>query len=294
MRLQSGRAGKAMKLSVIISTYNSPDWLEKVLWGYACQSAGGFEIVIADDGSTQSTADLIKTFKNEDKFSLKHVRHDDKGFRKWEIVNKAIIAASGDYLLFTDGDCIPHDRLVETHLALAQKGRFLSGGYCKLPMATSKAIDEVAIRNGDVFKLSWLRKHGYGLNAKWLKFMGLGSPLGMWLDRFSPAARTFNGNNSSCFRSDALAINGFDKRILYGGGDREFGYRLAHSGVLPKVIRYRTLCLHLDHARGYKSIEVRQANMALIEETRLKKRTTTSFGIRSLKKSGDQSQRTRK
>jgi len=99
------------------------------------------------------------------------------------------------------------------------------------------------------------------------------------LNRLTPAAKTFNGNNSSCFKSDALRVRGFDARIRYGGGDREFGYRLQHAGVLPLIIRYSTICLHLDHPRGYKSAEVRQDNLAMIDETLKTKRIETEFGI---------------
>ena len=268
-----------MKISVIISTYNSPQWLEKVLWGYECQSETGFEIVIADDGSGEPTRQLIERFRAVPAFSLQHVHHHDDGFRKWEIVNKAIEAATGDYLVFTDGDCIPHKDLVKTHRENAQKGMFLSGGYCKLPLETSEIISRDDIVSGEIFTISWLRRNGYGFTAKWLKVLTPGRSFSGILNSLSPAARTFNGNNSSCFRADALNVRGFDERILYGGGDREFGYRLEHAGISPKIIRYSTICLHLDHPRGYKSKEVREKNLALIEETRTNKAVVTRYGI---------------
>jgi glycosyltransferase involved in cell wall biosynthesis len=271
------------EISVIISTYNSPDWLEKVLTGYACQRGAPFEIVIADDGSGPETAQLIDRFirmgQDNGRFRLTHVRHEDDGFRKWEIVNAAIAAASGDYLIFTDGDCIPHPDLVATHARLAAPGRFLSGGYFRLPMATSRAITLDAIRTGAAFRLGWLHAHGLGLSLKWLKVLGMAWRINGLLDRLSPAKKTFNGNNSSCWRTDALRVRGFDARIRYGGGDREFGYRLEHAGIAPKVIRYSTLCLHLDHPRGYKSAEIRAANMAIIDETRATGRIETQHGL---------------
>ena len=95
----------------------------------------------------------------------------------------------------------------------------------------------------------------------------------------TPAKRSFNGNNSSCFKTDALAVGGFDERIRYGGGDREFGHRLENAGVKPLVVRYSALCLHLDHARGYKDPEIRKANLAIIDETRSGARTRTDHGI---------------
>ncbi len=268
-----------MKISVIISTYNSPEWLEKVLWGYECQSERAFEIVIADDGSGEPTRQRIERFSKSPAFSLRHVRHEDDGFRKWKIVNEAIIAATGDYLIFTDGDCIPHPDLIRVHRQNAEAGKFLSGGYCKLPMTTSKSINRDDIFPGKIFDITWLSKNGYGFTPKWLKVIAPGQSWSSLLNALTPAAKTFNGNNSSCFKADALKVGGFDERILYGGGDREFGYRLEHAGIAPKIIRYSTICLHLDHPRGYKSAEVREKNLALIEETKRSKSVFTPYGI---------------
>ncbi len=268
-----------MKIGVIISTYNSPEWLDKVLAGYAKQSYRNFEIVVADDGSTSETAKLIRKHKRENKLAIKHVWHEDERFRKWKIVNQAISESTAEYLLFTDGDCIPHPDLLAVHAREAEQGKFLSGGYCRLTMETSEAISVEDIDSGDVFKLTWLLKNGFGLNLKWLKVLAPGTFLENLLNRITPAKKTFNGNNSSCFRDDVLCINGFDERILYGGGDREFGYRLENFGVAPKVIRYSTLCLHLDHPRGYKDPNIRAANLEIIDETRAHKRVTTEYGI---------------
>lgn len=47
------------KVSVIISTYNKPHFLEKVLTGYSNQTFQDFEILIADDGSNSGTKPLL-------------------------------------------------------------------------------------------------------------------------------------------------------------------------------------------------------------------------------------------
>ena len=78
-----------MKVSVIITTYNAVEWLQKVLIGYSVQTECDFEIVIADDGSTSETKDLISQFSSKFKNPIIHVWHEDKGFRKSEILNKA-------------------------------------------------------------------------------------------------------------------------------------------------------------------------------------------------------------
>ena len=110
------------QLSIIITTYNKPLWLEKVLIGYTCQTSTNFEIIIANDGSTNETKDLIDTFSN--KLNIHHVWHEDIGFRKTIILNKAILVSKTPYLLFTDDDCIPRADFVATHLKYRKKRIF--------------------------------------------------------------------------------------------------------------------------------------------------------------------------
>ena len=112
-----------MKLSIIISTYNSEEWLHKVLLGYTIQSENDFEIIVADDGSTDKTKAVVQSFKDKFKHPILHVWHEDNGFRKCRILNSAIIKSNTDYLLFTDGDCIPRKDFVANHLK--QKENFL-------------------------------------------------------------------------------------------------------------------------------------------------------------------------
>ena len=96
-----------MQQSVIISTYNQPTWLAKVLCGYLEQTFKDFELLIADDGSDSRTAEVIANFQQIADFPVKHIWHPDEGFQKCAILNKATLAASADYLIFTDGDCVP-------------------------------------------------------------------------------------------------------------------------------------------------------------------------------------------
>lgn len=96
-----------MRVSVILSTYNAPEWLEKVVWGYSVQSRRDFDVLVADDGSTYETSLLVHRLRRQTGLNIHHVWHEDRGFRKCTILNRAIEAATGDYLIFSDGDCIP-------------------------------------------------------------------------------------------------------------------------------------------------------------------------------------------
>ena len=145
-----------MKITVIISTYNAEEWLEKVLIGYSVQTYKDFNIIIADDGSRASTKELIDSYANNFPVPIKHLWHEDLGYRRQEILNIAIIDADHEYILMTDGDCIPRKDFVELHAQLAEKGKFLSGGYCKLTMKTSKFITTEDIIIGNCFNVKWL------------------------------------------------------------------------------------------------------------------------------------------
>ena len=129
-----------LPVSVIISTYNSTEWLEKVLYGYDNQTFDEFEIVIADDGSKQATFDLINRMKAEVFYDIVHVWHEDNGFQKSQILNKAIVQCSSPYIIMSDGDCIPRNDFLQVHQDNKEAGHFISGGYFKLPMDISKMI----------------------------------------------------------------------------------------------------------------------------------------------------------
>lgn len=267
-----------MKTSVIFTTYNSPAWLEKVLWGFFEQSTLDFEIVIADDGSTAETAQLIERMRQDSPVPIRHVWQPDDGFQKCRILNKAIGVAEGDYLIFTDGDCIPRNDFVEQHLRHAAPDRYLSGGYFKVPMDISKAITRDDIRNQRPFSPAWLQARGMkvGLRGFKLTARGFTSALLNWL---IPVKPTWNGNNSSCFKALVYKVNGFNELMQYGGQDVEFGLRLQHIGIKPKRIRFSTIGVHLDHARGYATDEMRRNSAKEIQKTRSEQRRWSPLGI---------------
>lgn len=267
-----------MKLSVIITTYNSPLWLEKVLWGYTNQSHSDFEIIIGDDGSGQETLDCINRFRNETHLDIKHVWQEDDGFRKCVILNKCIMEADAEYLIFTDGDCIPRRDFLETHAREARKGYFLSGGYHKLPMTTSEAISKDDILSERCFNLEWLKANGLKASYKNKKLTASHRAARIY-NSITPTKCNFKGSNASAWKKDIVAINGFDERMVWGGLDRELGVRLSNSGVKPKHVRYNAIVLHLDHKRGYKDPSAVQENKNIRIRNEKEGTTWTEWGI---------------
>ncbi len=267
-------------ISVIISTYNAFDWLEKTLIGYEVQTCKDFEIVIADDGSNTETQKKIKDYIKASPIQISHVWHEDNGFQKTKILNKALLDCKGDYILMSDGDCIPRQDFVEVHVNKRKPGHFLSGGYFKLPMETSLAITRMVILEQKCFDIKWLMDHGFNSSCiKNLKITASGMKAEL-LNRITPTTPSWNGHNSSGWKKDLLEINGFDERMQYGGEDRELGERLVNAGIKPIQIRFSAICVHLDHSRGYVNEEAMEVNRQIRAETKRSKKTWTEFGIK--------------
>lgn len=259
-----------MRVSVVVSTYDQPRALERVLWGYALQSDRDFELVIADDGSGPETRAVLAEVRARTGLDPVHVWQEDRGFRKCEILNRAILAASGDYLVFSDGDCIPRRDLVAVHRRHARPGRFLSGGYLKLPRHVSDRVTVDEVRSGRFADLRWLRAQGWRPGRRALRLTR--SPWRAALyDQLTPTRTQFGGHNASTWRSLLLEVNGFDSEMGYGGLDKALGYRLRNLGVQGVQIRHRAICMHLHHERPYR-------DAAVVERNRERLRTLRGSG----------------
>jgi glycosyltransferase involved in cell wall biosynthesis len=267
-----------MFVSVILSTYESPDWLTKVIWGYAAQTYQQFELVIADDGSSEGTAQRIEELRRATQLSLHHVWQAKQGFGKCRILNRAIRAAAADYLVFSDGDCIPRADFLEQHVRMASPGRVLSGGMLRLPRDLSERINVDDIFSGRFTSLRWLAHVG-GMRTRKLLMLVPHGHIATLFDKLTTTRATFNGHNTSVWKKDMLRVNGFDERLGYGGLDREVGERLVNAGVRPMQIRHRAICVHLDHPRSYVDAAVWANNHRIRAENRHNHSQWTPYGI---------------
>jgi glycosyltransferase involved in cell wall biosynthesis len=268
-----------MRVSVIISTFDSPEWLDRVLLGYRHQTHVPWQVVVADDGSGAATMAVVERHRRTGLPRLEHVWHRHEGFRKCRILNRGIERATGDYLIFTDGDCIPRADFVATHVRLARPGHALSGGCIRLSREASLAITRETIASGECMEWKWLRQHVGRSMGSQLKMLTGGNRAGGMIDRLTPTRASFNGHNSSARREDVIRVNGFDERMEYGGLDRELGERLMQAGVRFRHVRHRAICLHLDHPRPYVTEASWQRNRAIRDVTRRRRMAWTPHGI---------------
>jgi hypothetical protein len=206
------------------------------------------------------------------------VWQDDDGFRKCRILNLAVRASEGDYLVFSDGDCIPPPWFVGAHRRVARPGQYASGILLRLDLAASMRITVADVRNGRATSARWLHGVGVALSSRLLRF---GAPA--WVaavsDRHARTASHFNGCNSSVWRTDLEGVNGFEERLVYGAEDAEFGFRLRLAGVRAVSVRNRAPVLHLEHGRPYLNPKDREANARITAEVRTGRRRRALVGL---------------
>ncbi len=264
-------------VSVLFATYNEPQWLEWVLWGYATQTMRDFEVIVVDDGSRDDTRAVLDRVRPQLPYRLRHFWQPDQGYQKCKGMNRGILLAESDYLVFTDGDCIPRADFLDWHLRLREPGRYLTGGYSKLPLGLSQAITREDILAGRATDYVWLAANG--LERHTLKLRLRSDWARALFNAITPVKALLHGHNASVWKDDALRVNGWDERMQYGGQDLELGERLTHAGVRGKTIRYAAICVHLEHKRGYMKPEMRQKNDAIRADTRRNRAAWTPYGI---------------
>lgn len=231
-----------IKLSLIISTYNWPEALELVLRSAINQKVTPYEVIIADDGSKAPTKELIDVYKNKFSCPLIHIWQEDNGFQLAQIRNKAAAAASGEYLVFIDGDCLIRPSFIRNHLKLAKTGCFISGNRALLLKDFSSQVlkEKTCIE-------TWKPTHftSNQINRAW----ALNSiPLGPIRSLKSKCWKQLKGCNFAIWKNDLIAINGLDESFIgWGYEDSELTIRLLRYGLKNRSGRLATTVLHLWH-----------------------------------------------
>lgn len=235
-----------MKLSVIVATYNQPDYLTRVLDGLLLQKTPPHEILVADDGSGPETAAVVHAAAAKSPVRVIHVRQEDRGFRLARIRNKAIRRSTGDYLVMLDGDSVPDPYFVNDHLRLAEKGCFFQGKRLLIGQEASR--DFTAGRIGTLSgRIGLLFRRDTGNRHHLIRLTGAPS----FRSRSLSGVR---GCNMGFFRADLAAVNGFNEDFEgWGREDSELAVRLFRHGLRKKTHPFMAICYHLWHASEDRS-----------------------------------------
>jgi glycosyltransferase involved in cell wall biosynthesis len=258
-------------VSLIIAVYNRDDSLERVFLSALNQTFDDFEIIIADDGSGPEMRGVVSRYVDQFAHPIQHVWHEDDGFRKTIIVNRAVTRAAAPYLVFIDGDCILHHRFLERHHKRRQPRQVLSGRRVMFDQALTERVSLDDVRSRRVERTAYWWRHA-GKIDRW---NGLYLPLLHDLRNIGRKDYQILGSNFSVHKEDFLAVNGYDERIVGRGlEDNNLWARLTNSGVAVRTITREALQYHLYHkADGMPHSE------EFIEEYRSSGETRTRYGI---------------
>ncbi|MDP3091280.1 MAG: glycosyltransferase family 2 protein [Nitrospira sp.] len=241
-----------MKTAVIVTTYNRPDALGAVLAGFEAQTDQDFELVVADDGSTSETAAVIQGFQRRSKGSVRHVWQEDRGFRAAAIRNRAVAATTADYIIFTDGDCIPSRLFVGAHKRLAEPGYFLGANRVLLSAGCTQRVLREHLPAHQWSWVQWARSWARRDINRLLPLLVLpDGVLRKWAPNRWEGMKTCN---LSAWRNDLLRVNGLDEAYEgWGLEDSDLVIRLLRSGVKHKSARYAAPVFHLWHQEQARS-----------------------------------------
>jgi glycosyltransferase involved in cell wall biosynthesis len=265
-------------ISVIVTTYDRVDALNAVLHGLAGQTDTKFEVIVADDGSDQRTAELIEAWSS--RFSrLAHVWQEHRDFRAAEIRNRAVLQSFGEICIFLDGDCIPRPNFINMHRRLAEPGWFVAGNRVLLSRDLSARILRDHLEPERWALSQWLRARLRGEINRLQPLLSL--PLGPLRRLGSAAWRSIRSANLAIRRTDLLHVDGFDAAFSgWGREDSDIVLRLMHSGIRRKDGRFATAVLHLWHAESDRSRL--PANDGLLADALRQGRIKAQIGLSSL------------
>ena len=240
-----------MKIAVVVTTYNRVDALTAVLEGYLAQSDQNFEVVVADDGSTEDTREAVARYQALAPFPVRHVWQEDLGFRVSMSRNRALASTDAPYVLFTDGDCIPSRDFVASHRRLSEPGYFLSGNRILLSEPFTRRVLEKRIPIHDWGIFEWLDARRKGQINRVLPLFKLPD---FWRKGRPEQWQGAKTCNLSAWRKDIEAVNGFDESYTgWGLEDSDLVIRLIRSGKKHKSARYAAPVFHLWHPENDRS-----------------------------------------
>ncbi|MGC1549470.1 MAG: glycosyltransferase family 2 protein [Rhodanobacter sp.] len=239
-----------MKVSVIVLTYNWPTALELVLRALARQTHMPDEVIVADDGSTSDTRELLLRLARDYPVPLRHIWQEDHGFRAARARNSGILAAQGDYVILLDGDMITHPKFIVDHLMVATRGTFVQGTRLRVTDAETARL----LAGGKPHFHPWVDAYFRPANAVQSqlhygkRIHALRLP---WLARLKARSRK-GGHVMSCnmaiWRDDLLRVNGFNEAMEgYGSEDLELAARLQNAGLRRCQLKFAGLAIHLEH-----------------------------------------------
>jgi glycosyltransferase involved in cell wall biosynthesis len=255
------------KSTLIISVYTDSSALKLILDSLLQQTVENFEVIVSEDGASEEIKKCLDNC-NHKRLYIRHLSQKDDGFRKNISLNRAIMAASSQHLIFIDGDCVPHPAFVEAHQLYSHKGIACTGRRLELGEKISSRL-----RN-NTLNLNRLTNRFFYLLSIYVLMIDNAKNIESGLYSKTLARLTKDreirllGCNFSCNKQDLIRINGFNEDYIAPGigEDSDIDWRLVKAGVRIKNIKFSAIQYHLYHPRMYS---VSQENISLFKKTKV-------------------------
>lgn len=227
-----------MKISLIIATYNKPEYLFHCLKSITRLQKFPDEIIVADDGSGKETTLVIEQFKAQLPVPLIHERQEDEGYRLARSRNNGLLKSTGDYLIFIDDDLILHPKFITDHRTFAENGCF----YCGTRVRLGSKLTATIMQNPRNVMSCWEGDLQSRLNTLRIPF------LHTFITGPTYTYKRLRGCHMAFWKSDLVRINGFDERYTsWGREDSDIAMRMMHAGVKRINLKWAAICYHLYH-----------------------------------------------
>ncbi len=241
-----------MKVSIIIAVYKDIESLDLMIRALKKQTYKNFEVIVAEDNNAIEMKDYISSIKDLD---VKHTFQEDMGVRKSRSQNNGIVKASGEYLIFLDGDIIPYSTFVQGHVDLASKDRVLAGRRVNLNANLSKKFRNKILSSYTLEKFYFLL--GFNLifdrNARFEQGVHVNAKSFIYNKFMVNRKRNTSliGCNFSCYKEVMTEINGFDES--YGESslpdDMDLDWRFRAYGLKLYSCKNVANTFHLFHKK---------------------------------------------
>lgn len=224
--------------SMVIPIYKSNAYLTTLISAISRQSVLPEEVIFAEDDEDAETVSILaNAAKQLPSIKIKLVQQPDVGFRKAEIVNKAVTKAKNKRLVFLDGDCLPHPKYVESYT---------------LRLASQVVLNSRPVRLRSYHRQLFEDSKGNFKPVDLIRVLRMCEPPRRYAVHIKnypliSRNRSFYGSSWACMKDDFFHVNGYDEDFCLGGygfEDTDLSHRFYRSGAKLFNTKFRSIYYH--------------------------------------------------
>lgn len=265
-----------MKASLIVYIKNNAKTLPLLVEALKQQTEKDFEVIFAQDGCNEQVIKILREIEEEQTLSITHLFHEEESYKREAMLNRAIVEAKSDYLIFIEEGAIPHHKFIEEHIRLSRYGKVVAAKTVEL---SNELFSDVTLQ-----MVSSKRVHTYmlgkAIRGKVKNSTELFRITNGFMRHFmlSDVWQGLSSANFSLYKEDILSVNGFDERFDVKSEESDFDLevRLMQQGVFTKEERQIATLYKISSINPIKTSPIATS---ILEELNVKNQSWTPYGI---------------